>query len=363
MKQKSLRQLAKELGVSHSYLSQVKHGKRPASAKVVSKMVSIFSPEIIDACVSNSYNRVAGGSAWGSNPPETCLMPPNGFEAARNPAWQAERSTMSANQIVSLFLDSRRDGLSPSTIKHYQGYLNSARAVIGFNITSRAITEFIKSLKCSSGGKHSYYGALRCFYRWIYSPKSGLGLNPSNNPMLGVDAPKQAKIILPSLTPEQVDYLIERAGCVRDKAIISLFADSGLRLSELLNISIHNIDWNNRLIKVRCKGNKEALAPFGIKTEVLLKEWFTGYSPNGGNIWGLKKWGIIEMLKQLKVKTNLPCNPHTFRRTFASILAKRGVDCLHIMRLGRWETLDMVERYTRSIRFEDSMRFYTAIVK
>ena len=40
MKQKSLRQLAKELGVSHSYLSQVRHGKRPASAKVVSTMVS-----------------------------------------------------------------------------------------------------------------------------------------------------------------------------------------------------------------------------------------------------------------------------------------------------------------------------------
>ena len=40
MKTKSLRQLAKELGVSHSYLSQVKHGKRPVSAKMVSKMVS-----------------------------------------------------------------------------------------------------------------------------------------------------------------------------------------------------------------------------------------------------------------------------------------------------------------------------------
>jgi transcriptional regulator with XRE-family HTH domain len=38
MKQKSLRQLAKELGVSHSYLSQVEHGRRPASAKVVSKI-------------------------------------------------------------------------------------------------------------------------------------------------------------------------------------------------------------------------------------------------------------------------------------------------------------------------------------
>ncbi len=40
MKEKSLRQLAREIGVSHSYLSQVKNGKRPASQKVVSKMVS-----------------------------------------------------------------------------------------------------------------------------------------------------------------------------------------------------------------------------------------------------------------------------------------------------------------------------------
>jgi transcriptional regulator with XRE-family HTH domain len=41
MRQKSLRQLAKELGVSHSYLSQISHGKRPASAKVVSKIRKI----------------------------------------------------------------------------------------------------------------------------------------------------------------------------------------------------------------------------------------------------------------------------------------------------------------------------------
>jgi site-specific recombinase XerD len=305
---------------------------------------------------------VTGGSAWESNPPKTALLPPNGFEGAASPVWQAVRSNLSVNQIVNRFLDSRRDGLSPSTISHYRGYLKSAKAVIGFDVSSQQITEFIKTRKCTSGGKHSYYAALRYFYRWIYSPKSGLGLSPADNPMLGVDAPKRAKIMLPSLTPEQVDYLIEQAGCVRDKAIISLFADSGLLLSELLNIHSHNIDWENRLIKVRCKGNKEALAPFGIRTDALLKEWFAGYSPNGGNIWGLKKWGMIDMLHRLRDRTGLPCNPHTFRRTFASILAKRGVDSLHIMRLGRWESISMVERYTRSVRFEDSMKFYAAIV-
>ena len=48
----------------------------------------------------------------------------------------------------------------------------------------------------------------------------------------------------------------------------------------------------------------------------------------------------------------------SFRRTFASILAKRELDNRHITRLGRWESIQMVEIYTRSVSFEDSLRFY-----
>ena len=90
-----------------------------------------------------------------------------------------------------------------------------------------------------------------------------------------VDPPKVEKKILPSLSQEQVDYLIEQAGCVRDKAIVSLFVDSGLRLSELANIKVHDIDWASRLIKVLCKGNKEGLAPFGNRTKQLLHDWLS----------------------------------------------------------------------------------------
>jgi site-specific recombinase XerD len=189
-----------------------------------------------------------------------------------------------------------------------------------------------------------------------------LRLDFQDNPILSVDPPKVEKKILPSLTIEQVAYLIDQVESVRDKAIISLFADSGLRLSELAAIKSEDIAWDNRLIKVRCKGNKEALAVFGKKTEMYLKKWLNMYNANGGCIWDTNRNGIEEMLKQLKAKTGLPCNAHTFRRTFASILAKRGVDRLHIMRLGRWESISMVERYTRSVRFEDSLKLYSPIV-
>jgi integrase len=58
--------------------------------------------------------------------------------------------------------------------------------------------------------------------------------------------------------------------------------------------------------------------------------------------------------------TNLYCNPHTFRRTFACLLRKAGVDTMTIKDLGRWESLEMVQRYTRSVNFQDSLKFYKA---
>jgi integrase/recombinase XerD len=91
---------------------------------------------------------------------------------------------------------------------------------------------------------------LRAFYNWLYSPKSGYDLNPQDNSILAVEAPKVERKILPSLTPEQLEYVMEQADSIRDKALISLFADSGLRLSELSNINLYNIGWKHRLIKV-----------------------------------------------------------------------------------------------------------------
>jgi site-specific recombinase XerD len=74
------------------------------------------------------------------------------------------------------------------------------------------------------------------------------------------------------------------------------------------------------------------------------------------NIWGLERRGIQIMLFRLQERTGLNCNPHTFRRTFASNLHRAGLDVEHIMRLGGWESLDMVLRYTRNVRFEESLR-------
>ena len=154
--------------------------------------------------------------------------------------------------------------------------------------------------------------------------------------------------------------LIELADNTRDKAIIALFTESGLRLTELTNIMPNDIEWSNRTIKVLGKGRKEAYAPFGELSEQYLRQWLAQYQPGEGNIWGMNQWGITSMLRRLQQKTGLPCNPHTFRRTFACLLRKAGVDTMTIKDLGRWESLEMVQRYTRSVTFHDSLKFYKA---
>jgi len=311
------------------------------------------------------YTRLLGAveSRWApraSNPLKGINNVLGGFDPHPLPPFNASQ----VDQLVDLFIQSRREGLSPETIKWYRGYLNNASEVISIGISGQEINRFLNSLRCSNGGKRNYFGVLRTFYRWLYSPRSGYDLRPQDNPILMVESPKVEKRIMPALTSEQITYLVDQCARTRDKAIISLFSDSGLRLAELTSIRFLDIDWTNRLVKVRCKGNREGLAPFGLKTGNLLREWLTQYNPNGGNIWGAKnKWTISTMLKGLQAKTGLTCNPHVFRRSFATILAKSGVDSLHIMRLGRWESISMVERYTRSVKFEDSLRLYSPIMQ
>jgi site-specific recombinase XerD len=161
---------------------------------------------------------------------------------------------------------------------------------------------------------------------------------------------------LPCLNEDEVEYILEQARNVRDRAIISLFVDSGIRLNELVNIRLDDIDWESQTVMIMGKGNKQRKALFTERTASMLKQ--LNMDNEHGNIWGMTRRGIMIMLYRLHKQTGLPSNPHTFRRTFASNLHRHGLDVEHIMRLGGWESLDMVLRYTKSVKFEESLKVY-----
>jgi len=248
-------------------------------------------------------------------------------------------------------------GVSPKTLEFYRDRLFKFTCQVDYLKASRHdIQRYLNSIKGNKYGlatRHATFRALKTFYRWL-SAEHGVC-----NPIVGMPAPILGKPILPSLEQEQVLYLIEQAHTLRDKAIISLFTESGLRLSELANIKPKDIDWRTHTVRIMGKGRKEAYAPFGDLSEQYLRQWLNEYKLDG-NIWSLNQWGIITMLQRLETETGIICNPHTFRRTFACLLRKAGVDTMTIKDLGRWESLEMVQRYTRSVTFEDSMKHYKA---
>ncbi len=312
--------IAEKSGLSKSYISQVKHGKRTPSEKLLEALVQL-------------------------QPQST----------------EKQKQHTEINEAFNAFIKSRREGISPNTIRDYRNTLPKTLNVLGLRPTTAKINNYLRSLSCSLGGKYGYFKNIRAFYNWLYSPRSGYIFKPEDNPVTWVDAPKRPTIILPSLSKEEVELLIQEANTLRDKAIIALFTESGLRLAELTRVKKRDIEWKNRTIRTIGKGNKEAYAPFGTLSEQYLKEWLNEFHPKtNSNIWGLNEWGIDSMLDRLRNRTGLPCNAHTFRRTFACLLRKAGVDTMTIKDLGRWESLEMVQRYTRSVTFHDSLKLYKA---
>jgi site-specific recombinase XerD len=264
------------------------------------------------------------------------------------------------NDYFELFLKSREAiGVSARTLQFYKERLSKLVANVDYiNVTREQIRDILSAIPPNKYGlstRHATYRALKTLYRWL-SLEHGIP-----NPMEGLPAPILSKPILPTLTVEQVKKLLKKSPDLRAKAIIALFVESGLRLAELANIKLCDIDWESHTVRVMGKGRKEAEAPFGSLTEQYLKAWLKknrGNAATGNNIWGIKSYGIVSMLRRLQKTTGITCNPHTFRRTFAVLLRKAGVDTMTIQSLGRWESIEMVQRYTRSFSFRDSLRFY-----
>ncbi|MFC2045843.1 tyrosine-type recombinase/integrase [Chloroflexota bacterium] len=164
------------------------------------------------------------------------------------------------------------------------------------------------------------------------------------------------------MTSEEVDNLINIANNLRDKCIIALLADSSVRLNELANIKVQDINWESYTVSVWGKGNMQRRAPFIERTANLLRVYINGNGYCKDNIWGLNARQIEWMLQVLEKQTGIKCNPHSFRRGFACNLHRKGLSTLDIMHLGGWQDLSMVLCYTRSITFDDCLKHYRKLV-
>jgi len=158
---------------------------------------------------------------------------------------------------------------------------------------------------------------------------------------------------LAAVSKEQLDVLLAHCRCERDKAVISFLWYSGVRVSEATRVTAKGFNWDEDTVIVLGKGNRyrKALSGNGI-----VKDWFSEHDS-----FGLTSEGIQTVLKLLSRETGIHCNPHAFRRGFAVPQVKSGLSTRVVQALGGWETIAMVERYSKSLTFDDALQLYKQV--
>ena len=240
--------------------------------------------------------------------------------------------------LLEKFIVSRPQGISPRSIESYHYTIDN---FVGYPITPEGINSYLASLTCKNG-KAKFYSCLRALSRWLYNNDY-----IPENVIEKVSPPKTQKKLLPAVSKERLEILIGFCHCERDRALINFLWYSGTRLSEAASVKAQDFNWDEGTVIVLGKGNRyrKALAGNGI-----VKAWFTIHDS-----FEMNSSGIQTMLKRLTKESSIKCNPHSFRRGFAVYNVKSGLSTRVVQSLGGWEMISMVEKYSKSLSFEEAL--------
>ncbi len=207
--------------------------------------------------------------------------------------------------------------------------------------------------------------AIRSFYR--YCVNNGL---LDRFPPEGIKNPKQPRKLPDVLSVNQLTKILEDwtpKGVleIRNKAIIDLFYSTGVRASELCNITFDDIDFKERTIRILGKGNKERIVLFGEKTLHNLKAYLSTRKDN-------KKWLFLSNRKRKlsrrevwyiinttfeKIALKFGVHPHTLRHSFATHLLDNGADIRVIQELLGHASISTTSIYVNT-SFKEIMEKY-----
>lgn len=188
----------------------------------------------------------------------------------------------------------------------------------------------------------------------------------STHPLTLIEAPKTGRKLPDTLSETEIDTVINTIDLShpqgeRNRAMLETLYGCGLRVTELISLSISDLFFNEGFIKVTGKGNKERFVPIGdttIKYINLYKEKVRVHQtpkPSAIDTLFLNRRGnrltramIFTIIKQLTEKAGIhkTVSPHTFRHSFATHLLERGADLRAIQQMLGHESITTTEIYT-----------------
>ena len=248
-----------------------------------------------------------------------------------------------------------------SDLKKFEFYLSKTSAKKLSFIGPEIVREFLyeQSKRVSAKTQGRIISTLKTFFNFLVLEKL---INDS--PIENIDYPKINSKIPLVLSTDEIDKIISCAFSkkfgLRNQTIIEIMYSCGLRVSELTEMKISNIFFDESLIKILGKGNKERFIPLSSTAKKLLYNYITYNRKNlsqdkqsidivflnnrGKKLTRVMVYNIINDAA-LEAKINKKISPHTLRHSFATHLIENGADIISIQKMMGHENVVTTEKY------------------
>ena len=201
--------------------------------------------------------------------------------------------------------------------------------------------------------------SIRTFFDYLMQVKK-ISINPTEK----IESPKLTKKLPVALSIDEVNKLLDinpkNALEYRNKAILELMFATGMRVSEIINLKINDININDNYVRCFGKGKKERIIPMADYTTKLVETYLHEYRPSllkgylTDSVFlssygkGITRQGLFKIIKkEAKEKgINKEISPHTLRHTFATLLLENGADLRSIGELLGHENIKTTQIYT-----------------
>ena len=279
--------------------------------------------------------------------------------------------------LIETFLDSLwlEKNLSQNTIESYNNDLSKFRNFLEKNNKSvlkadhfliLSFLSFLLDKGFSSKTVSRNISSLKSFFKYLISVE-----HIKINPMLNIDAPKSGLFLPTTLTVEETQQILDapnelRAIEMRDKAMLYTLYATGMRISELISLNMHNVDLIRGSVQVIGKGGKERLIPLTNDAINMIKKYLTEareklskgkdhnnifVSTHGKQISRHSFWHRIKAYLK-KVDVNKEVHPHTLRHAFATHMLNNGADLRSVQLLLGHSDLATTQIYTHVAQAE-----------
>ena len=247
-----------------------------------------------------------------------------------------------------------------SDLKIFSKWLNNNSLI---DVDKKQIQDYFSYRKDSNISASTQSRMLTClhsFYQYL-SDKQNLKIDPTEQ----LDYPKLEKKLPVFLNVQEVERLLEAPNSKslfgqRDRAMLELLYSCGLRVSELINLSYHNINLKDEFIRIHGKGNKERLLPMGeIAIDYLTKYELNSrpallkngqsdsyFLSNRGSAMSRQNFFYIIKDYASKAGIDKPLSPHSLRHAFATHLVQKGADLRSVQLMLGHSDISSTQLYT-----------------